>query len=180
MKMDLAEIAQRTLTKIGVCKGKTILDFGCGSGTYSIPAAKIAGTKGVVYALDKDKKNLDKLTEKAESQGLKNIKRVRIPGGTKIPFDKESVDIILLYDVFHSYYFSRAERRKLLKEISRILKPDGFLSVWPKHLEIEAEKEIENAKFYLESKHTEKLIHDDLDVEKGEILNFKKRNKGKC
>jgi hypothetical protein len=58
-----------------------------------------------------------------------------------------------------------------------ILKQDGFLSVWPKHMESEAKKEIENANFYFVSMHNENLIHDNVDVEKGEILKFRKRNK---
>jgi len=41
------------LRAVGVRGGLTVLDFGCGSGNYSIPAAKIVGEKGKVYTLDK-------------------------------------------------------------------------------------------------------------------------------
>lgn len=36
------EIVKRTLIKIGVGENKQILEFGCGSGTYTIPPAEIA------------------------------------------------------------------------------------------------------------------------------------------
>jgi hypothetical protein len=65
-----------------------------------------------------------------------------------------------------------------LEEIYRILKSDGFISVWPKHMESEAEDEIKNANFYLERESSEMLIHDNKNRERGQILNFKKR-KGK-
>lgn len=174
----MEEIAKRILMKIGVTNGEKILDFGSGIGTYTIPAAKLAGSRGIVYALDKDKKNLDELMRKIGLEDLGNIKRVDTSGETKIPLEEESIDIVLLYDVFHDYYFpSPEDRRRLLDDIYRILKPDGFLSVWPKHLESEAKEEIENANFYLESKHEGNLIHNDIEVEKGEILNFRKRKK---
>ena len=174
--MTLEAHAFKALKKAGIKRGRTVLDFGCGSGTYTIPAAKIVGKEGKVYALDKDKKVLDELMQKAESARLENIKRIDTSGEFKIPLDDESVDIALLYDVFHSYYFSQmADRRKLLKEVYRISKRDALISVWPKHMESEAKEEIENANFYLEREYFGMLIHDDKDIEKGKVLNFRKK-----
>jgi len=78
--MHLEPHASEALQKAGIKRGKTVLDFGCGSGTYTIPAAKIAGKEGKVYALDKDKKVLDELMQKAEYAGLENIKRIDTSG----------------------------------------------------------------------------------------------------
>jgi ubiquinone/menaquinone biosynthesis C-methylase UbiE len=52
--MNLEARAFEVLEKAGIKRGKTVLDFGCGSGIYTIPVAKIAGKEGDVYALDKD------------------------------------------------------------------------------------------------------------------------------
>jgi precorrin-6B methylase 2 len=62
------------LQQIGIRRGHTVLDFGCGSGMYTILVAKIVGEQGRVYALDKDKEALDELMQEAESAALKNIK----------------------------------------------------------------------------------------------------------
>ncbi len=35
-----------------VQEGQTFLDYGCGTGSFSIPAARMVGTRGKVYALD--------------------------------------------------------------------------------------------------------------------------------
>jgi ubiquinone/menaquinone biosynthesis C-methylase UbiE len=178
-KLELELQALEVLRKMGVRKGQVVLDFGCGSGTYTIPAAKIVGEQGRVYALDKDGKTLDELMQKAKSAGLKNIERIDTSGELKFGLADESIDLILLFDVFHHHYFSQmAERKRLLEEIYRILKSDGFISVWPKHMESEAEDEIKNANLYLERESSEMLIHDNKDRESGQILNFKKR-KGK-
>jgi ubiquinone/menaquinone biosynthesis C-methylase UbiE len=174
--MDLEAHAFEVLEKAGIKRGKIVLDFGCGSGTYTIPAAKIVGEKGKVYALDKDKKSLAQLMQKAESAGLGNIKRIDTSGELKIPLQDESVDIVLLYDIFHSYYFSQvADRSKLLEEVYRVSKPDALISVWPKHMESAAKEEIESANFYLEREYSGTLIHDNEDIEKGKVLNFRKR-----
>jgi len=174
--MDLETHAFKILEKAVIKRGKTVLDFGCGSGTYTIPAAKIVGEEGKVYALDKDKKALAQLMQKAESAGLENIKKIHTSGELKIPLADESVDIVLLYDVFHSYYFSQvADRRKLLEEVRRVSKPDAIISVWPKHMEAEAKEEIEGVNFYLKREYPGTLSHDNEDIEKGKVLNFRKK-----
>jgi ubiquinone/menaquinone biosynthesis C-methylase UbiE len=174
--MELESQALEVLERIGISRGQIVLDFGCSSGTYTIPAAKIVGEQGKVYALDKDKRTLAELMQKAESTGLRNIKRMDTSGELRIDLTDESVDVVLLFDVLHSYYFPQADdRRRLLNEIYRIMKPSAFISVRPKHMESGAKNEIENANFYLEKEHSEALIHDNKDLERGQILNFRKK-----
>jgi len=180
--MKLESRALEVLERIRIRRGQSVLDFGCGSGTYTIPAAKIVGEQGRVYALDKDKEALDELMQKAESTGLRNIERMETSGKLETELTDESVDVVLLFDVFHSYYFPQAnDRRRLLSEIYRIMKPSAFMSVWPKHMESETEDEIKKANFHLEKELSEMLIHDNKNLEKGKILNFRKgsRNKDK-
>jgi ubiquinone/menaquinone biosynthesis C-methylase UbiE len=173
----LEEKGEKAFKKIGIKKGYVILDFGCGSGNYAIPAAKVVGKKGKVYALDKDETDLNKLMQRAKSVGLENIERIKTSGGLKIPLKDESVDVVLLYDVLHIYYFSSSEREQLLREVYRVLKPHSLLSVYPKHMGLEEIKRgIENVNFYLESKHFKTLIHDGRYTE-GYILNFRKADK---
>jgi ubiquinone/menaquinone biosynthesis C-methylase UbiE len=171
LELQVLEVLERT----GLNKRQIVLDFGCGSGTYTLPAAKIVGKQGRVYALDKDTQALDELMHEAESTGLRNVIRMDTSGEVRIELRDESVDVVLLFDVFHSYYFPQTDdRRNLLNEIHRLMKPSAFISVWPKHMESEAKGEIEEANFYLEREYSETLIHDNKDSERGQILNFRK------
>jgi ubiquinone/menaquinone biosynthesis C-methylase UbiE len=166
----------RILQRIGIRRGQTVLDFGCGSGTYTIPVAKIVGEEGKVYALDKNKDALDDLMQKADLAHLKNMEIITSSGGPKIELPQESVDVALLFDVLHHYYFPQMdERRRLMDEIYRITKTHGFISVWPKHMESEARDEIERANFYLEKEYSGTLIHNNKDIETGRVMNFSKK-----
>ena len=173
----LEQKAIEIMRRIGIKNGQTVLDFGCGSGTYTIPVAKIVGKKGKVYALDKDKNALDDLMKKAELCRLKNIGRMATSGELRIELPDKSVDITLLFDVFHRYYVPQmSDRKRLLDEIYRITKTEGFVSVWPKHMEAEVRGEIEAANFYLEEEFLGTLIHDNKDIETGKVMNFRKKS----
>jgi ubiquinone/menaquinone biosynthesis C-methylase UbiE len=161
------------LKEVGIRKSHVVLDFGCGSGNYAIPAAKIVGEKGVVYALDKNEWILDDLMRKAESKGLRNIFRIDTSGEVDTGLDDGSVDVILLYDVF--WYFTLLDRRLsiLLDELYRISKPDTLLSVYPKHIDSRRLREkIESHGFTFTNIYSGNLLHDNR-LEKGEIFNFK-------
>jgi ubiquinone/menaquinone biosynthesis C-methylase UbiE len=176
----IGSLGIKLLERIGIRKGQTVLDFGCGHGAYTIPVAKIVGAHGKVYALDKDKEALDELMQKAGSASLKNIEGVDTSGKLEIGITDESVDVVLLFDVFHSFYFPQvADRRRLLDEIHRIMKPSAFLSisVWPNLIEPEIEDEIKNANFHLEKEVPETLTDDNKGLETRRILSFgKSRN----
>ncbi len=170
----MKEDGEKVLKEIGIKEGQVILDFGCGSGIFSLPAARIIGKEGKIYALDKNKTQLDGLIGKAKSQELRNIKTVKTSGELRIPSGDESIDIVLLYDVLHSYYFSVDERRKLLREVYRVLKPNALLSVYPEHMELEeVKREIEEADFYFEVEYFKTIIHDGRYTH-GHILNFRR------
>jgi len=99
------------------------------------------------------------------------------PGKLEIELADESVDVVLLFDVFHSFYFPQAgDRRRLLSEIYRIMKTSAFLSisVWPNLMEPEAEDEIKNADFRLEKEISETLTDKNKYLETRRILNFSK------
>ena len=167
------------LKDIGIKKGQTILDFGCGDGHYTIPAAKVVGKNGLVYAQDKDKGTLDELIKRARVEGLENIRVIRTKGELKIDLKNKSLDAVLLYDVLH--FHTLKERRKIYAEAYRILKNGALLSVFPRHhkeymhLKLEeVKKEIEKANFSFESKFFKRLIHDD-DYVKDYGFNFRKR-----
>lgn len=178
MEKRLAGIAQRLLSEVGIGKSQIVVDFGCGSGTYTISVARIVGDGGRVYALDKDEETLHELTQKIGSEGLRNVKPVRTSGEPKIGLKEGSVDVVLLFDVFHDFYFPRIEdRRKLLNEVRRVLKPRGIVSVYPKHIEAKQIKtELEQANFCLEREHFGTLIHDNREIERSLVLNFRKRS----
>jgi len=175
---------EKFLKDIGIKRGQKVLDFGCGSGNYTIPAARIVGEEGLLYALDKDKRSLDQLMRKAESIGLKNIIRLDTSSESGTGLDNESIDVVLLYDVLHYYYFPRTEdRRHLLREVYRVLKPSALLSLCPTHLQShmepkleDVEREIQEASFYLESEYSGSLIVHDSNLEKGQVMNFRRAN----
>lgn len=168
----------KLLERVGVKRGQKVLDFGCGSGTYAIPAARIVGNKGKVYALDKNGFVLNELMQKARSAGIENIERMDAEGTPRIELADNSIDIVLLFDVLHSYYFPQAEdRRRLLDEIHRVAKTDALILVYPKHMGRNARKEIERANFYFENEHSGTLVHDGRNLEQGQVLVFTKKSK---
>lgn len=166
---------ERVLRKIGIRKGQTVLDFGCGSGVYTVPVARIVSEEGIVYALDRDKRALDELMQRAELEGLRNIRRMDTSGEVEIRLDDESVDVVLLYDIFWYFPLSDPRLTKLLAEVYRVSRRQALISVIPKHINSEQFKDkMENAGFQLKKKNAETIIHDGA-FERGQILNFVKK-----
>jgi len=127
----LAANAFQALQQAGIGKGQIVLDYGCGSGTFAVPAAKLVGGRGKVYAADTDAKALRSVRERTEKEGLKNVETVLLDASSSgKPFQKESFDAILLYDVLQLI----EDKRSLLRELHAILKPFGFLSIFPMHI----------------------------------------------
>lgn len=161
------------LKEVGIKKGDIIFDCCCGEGNYTIPAAKISGKNGMVYAMDMNKNKLDTLKEKSNLENLVNINIIEKEFKKSIPLPDKSVDMVLLYDIF--WYFSIEDIRLpvLLDEVYRILKNNGLLSIYPEHVDANKLKLIIiNANFRLEQEFFNSLIHNN-NLKKGYIWNFR-------
>ena len=118
----------RILLEIGLATGQTLVDIGCGDGFFSIPAAKIVGKAGLVYAIDTSPEAIVSLTAKAQVAQLDNI----CPLLTDIALEPPPccVDIALLANVLHCF----KNPLVVLANIKRVLRPNGVLAVldWKK------------------------------------------------
>ena len=173
------------LKKVGIKKSDTVLDFGCRVGHYTIPVAKIIGSKGIVYAIDTQGDALAELEQKKNIQKLANIRIIKTFGQLRLPLEEKSIDVVLLYDVLH--YLKEADRKKLYQETSRVLKENGLLSIYPKHcltdnpikefqhMDMESIKgEIQDSGFVFSKRYCDFISHDD-GLNQGCVFNFRKK-----
>lgn len=168
------------LREAGVSRGQSVLDFGCGEGKYTIPAARIVGRRGRVYAADKDRKKLSGLMRTARKEGLGNVVPVRAVDGRGIPVRGARIDLVLLYDVLHRGYLPEEfQRAATLRCVYRVLKPGGVLSCYPTHLKKygmtfeRVLKEVRRAGFRLKGERRRTLVHDG-NVTRGRLFRFMK------
>ncbi len=112
------------LASLGVKRGMTVCDMGCGNGFYSLQLAKMVGPKGRVLAVDIQPEMLKLLKERMEKAKIKNVTPIlgelhdpRLPEG--------EVDLILLVDVYHE--FSHPEH--MLRAMRKSLSPDGVAAL---------------------------------------------------
>ena len=113
---------KRVLEEAGIEPGHRVLDYGCGPGGYVADAAELVGESGRVYALDIHPLAIQRVQDLARRKQLTNVETVRSDCDTGLPDD--SVDVVLLYDIFHML----SEPRAVLAELHRVLKPGGTLS----------------------------------------------------
>jgi len=114
--------AEAILTAIGLKASLTFIDVGCGEGFFAIPAAKIVGRKGRVYALDLDEDAITELKKEAASQGLKNLTAV-VGGAEDTVFCEACADIVFFGIVLHDFNVPA----KVLANAKTMLKPAGRL-----------------------------------------------------
>jgi ubiquinone/menaquinone biosynthesis C-methylase UbiE len=112
------------LAPVRIEAGMTVVDYGCGPGSYSLAAAHAVGPEGQVYGVDILPLAVEAVQRKAAREGLPYLHGVLVEGyATGLP--AASADRVLLMDMIHSV----PDRAALLREVHRLLKPDGLAYV---------------------------------------------------
>ena len=127
----LREHAPEVLIHVGLNPAQAVLDYGSGPGIFTIPCARIVGPRGRVYAFEIRPGLLEQVEEKAKEASLTNIVRV-LSDSSKLAIDLPdgTIDVALVWDVMQAI----EDRPGLLRELHRVLKDDGILSVFPMHI----------------------------------------------
>ena len=105
-------------------EGDVVLDLGSGAGVDCFLAANIVGNKGRVIGVDMTPEMIERARENAIRGSYRNVE-FRLGEIEKLPVDSSSVDAVISNCVINL----STDKRKVFREVHRVLKPGGKLMV---------------------------------------------------
>lgn len=115
---------ERLRSVLAPAPGERILEIGPGTGYYTLDMAEWVGDGGRVEIFDLQQEFLDHVTARAAERGLGNVVPTR-GDATALSYEDASVDAVVLTAVLGEI----PDPVAALREIRRVLKPDGRLVV---------------------------------------------------
>ncbi|MCK9278871.1 MAG: methyltransferase domain-containing protein [Methanoculleus sp.] len=112
----------RLLGEIGIREGMTVVDYGCGPGSYVREASGLVGATGTVYAVDVHDLAVEAVSRRSQKEGLANVIPV-LAKGYDSTLPDAAADLVYALDMFHLV----ENQDVFLAELQRITKPDGAL-----------------------------------------------------
>lgn len=115
---------KEVLEKLNLSERMVAADFGCGSGGWTIPLAKIL-EKGKVYAVDIQGDPLSALRARANLEKVGNIEIVVADIEKGTPLASEVADVVLITNLLCQCY----DKNGVIAEAKRVLKPGGKMLI---------------------------------------------------
>jgi ubiquinone/menaquinone biosynthesis C-methylase UbiE len=108
-------------------KKDVVADIGCGNGRHLFPCAEKCSS---VIGVDISMKLLRIIQKKLQGKPRENVSLVHADV-VELPFARDSFDVVLFIASLHNIK-GKDNRRRALKEVLRVLKPQGtaLISVW--------------------------------------------------
>lgn len=115
-----------TLMNIDINEKTVLLDYGAGTGIFTIPASRI--TKDKVYAYDIDENMINIIKQKSNNESIENIYFLKNKNDLQtVP--NNSVDHILLVTVYHEI----KDIEDLFMDFNYLLKENGKVTILEFH-----------------------------------------------
>ncbi len=121
---DLSYPREETLERIGLKPDLRVLELGAGPGYLTIEAARKVGPDGHLTAVDIQPALIATLAEKVDRAGLTNVD-LQVADVRNLPMPDSSYDLVFMAAVLGAL----PDKGRALREIRRVLKPNGRLSI---------------------------------------------------
>ncbi len=118
------------LARVGIRPGERVLELGPGPGAFTIEAARRTEPGGKLLAVDIQPAMIAAVKRKVSDSKLTNVE-THIADASHLPVGKETVDRAFLVTVLPEI----PDRKRALKELRRVLKPGGVLSITEEFLD---------------------------------------------
>jgi SAM-dependent methyltransferase len=126
------EVWAQILEDLRLRGDETVLDLGCGRGAVLLAAAKLLPNGraiGVdIWRADQTDNSQENTLRNADLEDVADRVEVRTADITDLPFDDNSVDVIVSSLVVHNIS-DPAARAKAISEAARVLRPGGVLAL---------------------------------------------------
>jgi ubiquinone/menaquinone biosynthesis C-methylase UbiE len=116
--------ADAILGAAGIAAGQVVVDLGAGPGFFTLPAARLVGGSGQVYAVDVQPSLLEVCRRRATEAGVSGIETVHSEE-SHVPLPDAAADRVFIAFVLHE----ADEPVGLLREAARLLRSGGEVAV---------------------------------------------------
>jgi ubiquinone/menaquinone biosynthesis C-methylase UbiE len=106
-------------------EGERILEIGPGLGQHAVEVAEYVGPQGRVDVLDVQHEMLDATAARAKRREVHNVVAALANAPGRLPYEDDSFDAAYIVTVLGEV----PDRRQMLSELRRVLKPGGRLIV---------------------------------------------------
>ncbi len=108
---------------------ETFMDLGCGDGHIAIKVVEEYLPDGTVYAVDVYDASIEDMETYKQENNIENLINIEADVTKGIPgVEDESIDVVLMVNVFHGFKASRT-MDEAIEEFSRIIKKDGKIAI---------------------------------------------------
>jgi len=112
------------LDEFGIARGQTVVDYGCGPGSYLKRASELVGPEGRVWAVDIHELAIKAVRRQIDKEQMSNVTAVQADG-MRSSLPNETADLIYALDMFHMV----SSPKEFLRELNRICKGKGSLFI---------------------------------------------------
>ena len=118
------------LDRVGIQPGECVLELGPGPGLFTVSAARLAGPEGRLVAVDIQPAMIALVEQRVKQSGLTNVE-THVASAYELPLPDASVERAFLVTVLTEI----PDPNRALREIRRVLKPGGVLSLTEEFLD---------------------------------------------
>ena len=119
---------KKILESAGIRPGMKVLEVGCGTGFFTIPAGRMIGKEGSLTAMDMLPISVETVADKVRRADLSDVVKVVKGNALDTKLENESLDEVILFGVIPA---PMLPMETLMEEMHRILRAGGMMAVWP-------------------------------------------------
>ncbi len=117
------------LAELDLSGDEVFMDAGCGDGHIAIKVLEDYNHRGTVYAVDVYDASIEDMETYKQENNVDNLINVEADITEGIPgVEDDSIDVVLMVNVFHGFKASRKLDEAVL-ELKRIIKQDGKIAI---------------------------------------------------